>query len=329
MIIATGGTISARARHRQDWRDYETGFFTAADLVEQVPELAEVAGIATMDLANFSSADLTPAHWFRLRDLTYKYLEEEGYDGVVITHGTSTMEETAYFLHLTVPSRKPIVLVGAQRPIAALGSDAAINLLHGVKVAAAEESAGRGVMVVMDAAIHSAREVRKGDTYRLDAMESGAAGVLGHIDVDGTIQYRRSPERCHTVESEFADFQLIPPGTDHLPRVALLFSYPGGDGVLVDALVQAGYQGVVVAGMGAGIFSGAEEEALRKAAEQGLAVVRSSRTGGGRVVPVERYAGAPFLTGDNLSPQKARVLLILALAAGLERTRIQQAFHTY
>lgn len=329
MMIATGGTISARARHRRDWRDYQTGFFKAADLVAQVPELAEVAEIATMDLANFSSADLTPAHWLRLRDLTYKYLEEEGYDGVVITHGTSTMEETAYFLHLTVPSRKPVVLVGAQRPLETLGSDAAVNILHGVQVAAAGESAGRGVLVVMDAAIHSAREVRKADTYRLDAMDSGRAGVLGHIDVDGTVQYDRSPERPHTVGSEFAGFSLIPPGTGELPRVGIVFSCPGADGVVVDALVGAGYQGIVVAGMGAGILSGAEEQALRRAAEQGLVVVRSSRTGGGRVLPVERYADAPFIVGDDLSPQKARVLLILALAAGKEPAAIQEVFDTY
>lgn len=358
LLVGTGGTISARGQHSLDWHNYATGTFTVDQLVDQVAELASAAHVNTVQVENFSSTDLTPRHWLHLRKLVVQRAAD--YDGIVITHGTSTLEETAWFLHLTLAMEKPVVLVGAQRPLTALGSDAKINLYHAVQTAAQPTSRGLGVLAVMNGEIHSAREVYKADTYQVNTLSSGALGPLGFIDVDGGVQYYRRPARRHTTSSEFArlTFAGQPGGAadgeegvgaahqvreqstefgdgvrsvveTSFPRVAVLFSHPGGGADLIRGAVSAEYDGIVMAAMGAGMLSQQEEKALRQAAQQGVAVVRSSRTGGGAVVPLQRYADTPFIAGGNLAPPKARILLMLALMADLPPPQIQRVFKEY
>src|SRR5699024_2915725 len=226
-----------------------------------------------------------------------------------ITHGTNTLEETAYFLHLTVPSPKPIVLVGSQRPFTQLSSDAHMNIVQAVQVAAADEAHGLGVLVVLNNQISSARDVTKTNTYHLHTFQNGDAGFLGYIDADGSVQFYRKPVKKHTIHSAFANEDL-----SNLPEVAITYSHAGADEHLIDAIIASEkYAGIITAGTGAGLIAPLEIDALKRAVVKGITVVRSSRVGNGRVVPITPYKGSGFLVADNLLPQKARILLMLAL----------------
>ena len=325
VIIATGGTISASGKDRLDFKDYQSGSFTLTEMIDQLPEIRENAQIVTFQLKNFSSTNLTPAHWLQLKKLTEEYLADPEIAGVVITHGTSTLEETAYFLHLTVNSSKPVILTGSQRPFTALGSDAGINLLQSVRVALAPESIGKGVLVVLNGQISSAREVTKTSKFQLETFHSGQLGFLGSVDVDGTVQYYRQPTRRHTVHSEFAQLEI-----KELPEVAILYSYVGMKPDLIYAVMeQKMYRGIVIATMGAARLSNQEKEALEKAMEQGIQVVLGSRIPEGRVVAYAESQTLPFIWGDNLLPHKARILLMLSLLKSDHATEIQAFFDQY
>src|SRR5690606_27139451 len=184
-LIAMGGTISAHHDDRSDFRDYVSGHYSGADLVRALPELRDLAELDVDEVAGISSTRIDTGHWLLLRDKAHRYLNDEGYDGLVITHGTNTLEETAYFLHLTANSSKPIVLTGAQRPFSSLSTDAHANLLAAVRVASADSAAGKGVLVVLNDQINCAREVTKTSTYRLETFRSDALGELGQVDPDG------------------------------------------------------------------------------------------------------------------------------------------------
>ncbi len=325
VIIGTGGTISASGKDRLDFKDYQSGSFTLTEMIDQLPEIRENAQIVTFQLKNFSSTNLTPAHWLQLKKLTEEYLADPEIAGVVITHGTSTLEETAYFLHLTVNSSKPVILTGSQRPFTALGSDAGINLLQSVRVALAPESIGKGVLVVLNGQISSAREVTKTSKFQLETFHSGQLGFLGSVDVDGTVQYYRQPTRRHTVHSEFAQLEI-----KELPEVAILYSYVGMKPDLIYAVMeQKMYRGIVIATMGAARLSNQEKEALEKAMEQGIQVVLGSRIPEGRVVAYAESQTLPFIWGDNLLPHKARILLMLSLLKSDHATEIQAFFDQY
>lgn len=324
-IIATGGTISAKGRDRIDTKDYVSGHYTAEDFIELIPEIKDIANVETTQLENFSSTRIQTSHWITLRNMINKTLNEEQFDGVVVTHGTNTIEETAYFLHLTVNSDKPVVCVGAQRPFTAMGTDAGINLLNAVRVAESDKSIGKGVLVFANDEINSAREVSKTSTYRLETFQSGKLGFLGYVDPDQSVQYYRSPTKKHTNNSFFAKENL-----SELKNVEILYSYAGSNGDLIDFVTRSGqYEGIVMAGTGAGRCSLEEDLALTNAVEKGLVVVRSSRVGDDRVVPIENFDRFPCVTADNLSPQKARILLMLALSVTSEISNIQEYFSEY
>ncbi|MBO1911303.1 asparaginase, partial [Microvirga sp. 3-52] len=199
-ILATGGTISAHHANRVDFRNYISGHYSCEDITKEIPEIHDIASIEIEQLANFSSTVITSSHWLQLRKRINQCLNNEGYDGIVITHGTNTLEETAYFLHLTMDTEKPIVLTGAQRPLSGLSSDAHINLLNAVKVASSKDSYGKGVLVALNDQISSARDVAKTNTYRLETFQSGQLGFLGYIDPDNTVQFYRAPTRTHTIQ---------------------------------------------------------------------------------------------------------------------------------
>lgn len=325
LLIHLGGTISAQGKNRLDLKDYQSGKVSGEEFLKSLPEIQDFAEVVLCQMDGISSTQINMDHWTKLKKLIEIYLNEKQYDGVVITHGTSTLEETAYFLHLTINSEKPIVLVGAQRPFSALSSDAPLHLIQAVRVAADDKSQDKGVLVVSNDRIHSAREVTKTDTYRLDTFQSGDLGCLGYIETDNTIQFYRKPLRKHTFRSEFTDTTFR-----NVPHVEIVYSYAGATGQVIDMITQSEkYHGIVIAGTGAGRFSKLEEKALARAIRQGLSIVRSSRGGSGRVVEIDTYKDLHAISGDNLTPQKARILLILSLLKYNSSDDIQRIFSEY
>lgn len=320
-----GGTISAEGLDRLDYIDYTSGIYNGKYFNEAIPELRALADVSFETFLRVSSTRITAEHWIQLREKVQTYLQRDDCDGVVITHGTNTLEETAYFLHLTVATNKPIVLVGAQRPFNVMSTDAHINLYEAIQVAANDQSKGRGVLVVLNNTIHSARDVTKTNTYRLESFQSGPFGALGIIDADRTVQYYRQPSRRHTEHSEFAKLDFT-----SLANVEIVYSYAGASGFLIEQITNSKkYKGIVTAGTGAGLVSPSELEALLKAQKEGLFVVRSQRVGHGRVVDIKPYHEYDFIHGDDLSPQKARILLMVSLLKYNKASDIQNIFNTY
>lgn len=324
-IIEMGGTISAQGINRLDLKDYTSGIFHHDNFLKRIPELTNMASLSFTTFSKISSTKITAKHWIQLRQIIIDTLAENDVDGFVISHGTSTLEETAYFLHLTVPTDKPIVFVGAQRPFTALSSDAPLNLVQAVRVAASDAAIDKGVLVVLNDEISSAREVTKQSTYRLDTFQSNKHGFLGVVDTDETVQIYRQPLRKHTIHSVFSQLDFV-----NLPEVEILYSYAGASNIVIDAIVDSGkFQGIVAAGTGAGLVSPDELTGLQRATEQGLFIVRSSRVGSGRVVPIKPYEQYNFISGDDLLPQKARILLMVSLLKYNDVEKIQHIFDTY
>lgn len=324
-VIELGGTISAAGNDRLDLKDYISGNFTGDTFKEDIPEIATIADVTFESFLRVSSTAIRTEHWIELREKVIADLVHDDFDGIVITHGTNTLEETAYFLHLTVPTSKPIVLVGAQRPYTALSTDAHYNLLQAIRIAASEEAHGFGVLVALNDEISSAREASKTNTYRLEAFQSGQLGFLGYVDPDKKVHLYRKPTKKHTINSEFATMDF-----DDLPEVEIIYSYAGASGHLIDAVSKnEAYKGIVTAGTGAGLISPDELAALERASDRGLVILRSSRVGNGRVMDVAPYENQPFLAADNLLPQKARILLMLALGKYGNQGVLQRIFDEY
>jgi L-asparaginase len=323
-VLATGGTIAGSAADVTNTSGYRAGVVGVDQLLEAVPALSGVARIQPEQVASVDSKDMALALWTTLAQRINTLLASEEVDGVVITHGTDTLEETAYLLHLTVKSSKPVVLTAAMRPASALSADGPLNLLNAVTVAASEAAHGQGVLVAFNNRIHSARDVVKTSTYAVDAFQSPEIGALGWVQ-DGRVDFQRKVMRPHTVETEFVIGAKW-------PNVEIVTSYAGASRIGVDALVAAGVRGIVVAGTGNGSIHSSVQQALTDAVSQGVAVVRSSRVGSGHVM---RNGAAPddvlgFVTAGSLNPYKARVLLMLALAAGgTGAVALQKIFDKY
>lgn len=324
--IGTGGTISSLGRDSTDVLDYPD-FGTKLQIEEVIARTPEIAGIAEVLPIPFRSVGSTaigPPEWLELAAIIHRVATERpDIAGFVIPHGTATLEETAYFLHLALKTDKTVVLVGAQRPASALSSDAGMNLLGAVRTASAASARGLGVLVTLNDEIQSAREVTKTSTYRLQTFRSPDFGVLGHIDGDG-VQIYRWPTRRHAPDTEFEVA-----GLGHLPRVDIAYSYGGADGTIVDALVAAGARGIVSAGLAPGIATPLERAALERARDAGIVVVQSTRAGSGRVALRRYLEQAGMVAADNLNPQKARILLMLALTRSQDIGVIRRLFANY
>ncbi len=309
--------------------EYTAGILTGSALVEAVPEIAQYARVRVEQICNVASPDIGIAIWKILTErINAIYAEDAGVVGIVITHGTSTIEETAYFLNLTIKHDRPVVLVGAQRPATALSADGPLNLVNAVRTAIAPESRGRGVLVVLNDEINAARDVTKSNTFRMETFRSGELGFLGYVDMD-RVAYYRVPEKRHTTNSEF-DLSM----SAELPRVEILYSYADtSNALLVRALLEAGIQGIVIACTGAGTLSSAEKEAVSHAVSQAgpakPVFVRSTRVGNGRVLGRKEYDELGMVPADNLSPQKARILLMLALTKTRDLREINRMFSEY
>jgi L-asparaginase len=326
-VLATGGTISGKGPSSTSLANYSAGALRGEDLVAAVPEIAQLARVQVEQIANVSSTDITLAHWLTLATRINTLFEDPAVAGVVVTHGTNTLEETAYFLNLTVKHDKPVVLVGSMRPASAISADGPLNLLNAVRTAIARESVGKGVLVVLNDEINGARDVAKTNTYRVETFRASELGLLGYVDADAVAFYRASLKR-HTARAEF-DVR----GRKDLPAVDILYSYVQPSTAMASALVAGGVQGIVLAGTGAGLVSTAEREVLKTFAalppEKRPVVVRSNRTGNGRVIALPEYDALGAIPGDNLTPQKARVLLMLALTKTRELAAIRRMFAEY
>lgn len=326
VLITTGGTMQALGRDRLHLAAYqeEARFVDDAELLREVPEIGGVAQVEHRPFRRLFSSSLQPADWLALRTCVEDVLTDSGVAGVVITHGTNTLEETAYFLHLTVRTARPVVLVGAMRPASAMSRDGDLNLVNAVRVAAAAESQDMGVLAVLNELVYSARDVTKTLTNRIETFQGRDQGALGYADVDGRVVYYHRPVRTHTMASEFDVRRL-----SDLPRVDIVLSYAGSDAVLIEAAVAAGARGIVLAGTGGGIPTPSEAAALARARRGGVAVCLASRVGAGRVTPAPAWEREGFVTSDNLQPWKARVLLALALTRSDAPEYLQGIFDRY
>jgi L-asparaginase len=329
-LVATGGTISNRPGGR----------LTAEELVKMVPQLDRYARVESEQFSNLASAQLSLEQWVQLAMRINTLLSTDtDLAGIVVTSGTDTLEELAWFLHLTVRSERPVVVVGSMRRPEAVGYEGAANLLAAFRVGADPQSRNRGALVVLNDEIQSAREVTKTNAQRLDTFQTRGYGLLGVVDTDRVVYYR-SPERRHSVRSEF---DLA--GVSALPRVDVLLTYQGASGDLIRAAVDAGARGIVLA-TAAGAMSGTQSDGVRYAADRKVAVVRTTRTGGGRIMggaganarPAEggdpsngeaRPPGSSSIAGEDLAPIKARILLMLALTRTSDPREIQRIFLEY
>lgn len=327
-VLSTGGTISGKGASSTSLAEYEAGALLGEELVAAVPEIRDVADIRVEQIANVSSTDITVAHWLTMANrINELFASDPRVSGVVITHGTNTIEETAYFLNLTVKHDKPVVLVGSMRPASAISADGPLNLLNGIRSAVSQEAVGKGVLVVLNEEVNGARDVTKTNTYRVETFRAPELGLLGYVDADKVAFYRASLKR-HTARSEF-DVR----GRTSLPAVEILYSYVQPSTVLASALAASGVQGIVFAGTGAGLISTAERASLKPLLEAPAAtrpvLVRSNRTGNGRVIALASYDPLGMIPADNLSPQKARILLMLGLTKTRDLAELRRMFAEY
>jgi L-asparaginase len=326
-VIGTGGSISCIGESRTDLVDYNYAdkHLSIEEMLARIPEARERAEIRAEQFLNVYGGDVTPGQWLELaRRIDSIFREDPQAAGVVVTHGTSTLEETAYFLNLTVKTGRPVVVTGAMRPPTAISTDADMNLYDAIRVAAAAEACGKGVLVVLDNHILAARDAVKTSTSRLETFKSNELGVLGYADSDGEVVFYRAPVRRHTTNSEFDAGRL-----NSLARVDLAYAYSGVDGTAIEAFVRNSAQAIIGVGLGSGSAPRAFLQALEAAREQGVAVVVASQSFNGRVMAKRAFTSRGFAVADNLAAKKARIVLMLALASPRSRDDIQRMMLTY
>lgn len=321
-LLIGPGTLHSRGHDRMDFAHYRNSGkprMTGEELLAAIPEIAKVANV-TVDGGN--PHEVTTLEEIRLlAQRVNALLQRPDVDGVVFVQGTNVLEETAYMLTLTVKSAKPVVITGAQRPFTALSSDAPLNLYDAFRVAAHHETHGKGAVVVTNGEINAARDVTKTNTYHVHTFRTRDLGMLGYADADRIVYYR-APLQRHTINSEFdADIPL--------PRVEVLHVYSGSQAGMAQAAVNLGAKGLVIAGIGAGAIGNLTNECVKIAAERRAVVVRSARVGEGRVFVDSAYHEPNFIAAGNLLPQKAGLLLSLALARTADLVEIQRVFDQY
>lgn len=324
-ILATGGTIAGAGVTSTTTVGYTAAVTPVAKLISNVPELTKVANVTGEQVSQIASESMTMEIWLKLAKRVNQLLAQDDVDGIVITHGTDTLEETAYFLNLVVKSSKPVVLVGSMRPGTAMSADGPLNLYRAVVLAGSKNAIGKGVMVMLNDTINAGRDVTKTITDRVDTFQSPLLGAIGVFTGDEPVFYRQVL-RKHTVNSEF-DVS----GLTELPRVDIVYHYAGNAGTMIEAAVKAGAKGIVHAGTGNGSIGKAEYPAVEDALKKGVVVVRSARVGSGIIsrngeADDDKYG---FISSDNLNPQKARILLMLALTKTNDVKKIQDYFWTY
>jgi L-asparaginase len=324
VVLATGGTIAGAASTNVQ-AGYTSGQVGVEQLIAAVPEAGKLAKLRGEQISNIGSQDMNDEVWLKLAGRINALVAMADVNGVVITHGTDTIEETAYFLNLVVKSKKPVVLTAAMRPATALSADGPLNFYNAVAVAADPNAAGRGVLVVVNDWIHGASSLTKTSTTAVQTFLSPQSGLIGTVAY-GKTEFYRGPIGKHTVDSEFS---LA--GVTALPRVDIVMAYENMDGALIDAAAAAGAKGIVIAGVGNGNMNKASLDAAARAVKKGVVVVRSSRVATGSVGRNVEVSDDDlgFIASDELNPQKARVLLALALLSKHTPAEIQTMFRTY
>lgn len=321
-ILATGGTIAGAAPSATQ-SSYTPGIISIQQIIESVPGLSDVAILEGIQICNIASQNMTYDIWSKLYNVIDSLFQGNHCDGVVITHGTDTMEETAYFLNLTLNYDKPVILTGSMRPSTSLSADGPINLYDAVSLCSSSKSAGRGVMVVMNGYILSADDVTKSNTTNSNAFECPNYGPMGIIRGGEPIFYRNSQKR-HTVKSEF---DLIP--QKELPNVEIVYAYAFSSDAALNGIIHSGAKGVIIAGVGHGNYNLSIEKRIKEGIKKGITFVRSTRIARGGVdKSAEEYSGSVPVAG-NLTPQKARILLMLALHNDNNPGYIQRVFEEY
>jgi L-asparaginase len=324
VILATGGTIAGSAATGAQ-AGYTSGQVTIDAMINAVPEVKKLANIKGEQISNVGSQDMSIEIMLKLGKRIAELLASKDVDGVVITHGTDTMEETAYFLNLVVKSDKPVVLVGSMRPSTAISADGPLNLYNGIAVAADPKSKGHGVMLVMNDWIHSAQTLVKVSTTAVQTFMSPLRGLLGTVAY-GVSEFYRVPHNKFGAQSEFSV-----EGVTSLPRVDIIYGFTDMPADLIDASVERGAKGIVIAGVGNGNMPKAALEACARASQKGVVVVRSSRVATGNVgrnVEVDDDK-LGLVASYDLNPQKARILLSVALLKPRKLDEIQNLFYQY
>jgi L-asparaginase len=325
VIIGTGGTIAGTASSATETLHYTAAILSVNSLIQEIPEIHAIANVTGEQLSQIDSCDMTCDLWLLLAARANEILASNDVDGIVITHGTDTLEETAYFLNLVIQSQKPVVLVGAMRPVTAMSADGPMNLYNAITLAASDKAIGKGVLVALNDTVNCSREVTKTNTMLQDSFQAPDLGYLGYIQ-GGIPYFYRLPARRHTICSQFDTTNI-----EDLPKVEIIYGYVNSSPVLLEAAVQAGAKGIIYAGLGNGNMSQQIKEVLINLAKQGIVIVRSTRVSSGIVtrngaVDDDYYN---FVVADTLSPQKARVLLMLALTKTNDPAEIQAMFWEY
>lgn len=322
IILATGGTIAGSGESSTK-AAYTAGKVPIDDLLNAVPQIHDYGKITGEQIASIGSQDMNVVTWLKLSKRINEIFKNNEADAVVVTHGTDTQEETAYFLDLTIMSDKPVVIVGAMRPSTAMSQDGNRNLLDAVMVAASPKSQGKGVIVAMDEKVFDARDVTKTSSTNLETFQSRNFGPIGLI-YDGKVNYYyqslRNPSKKFDVTK-----------LTSLPQVEIVYGYADASPQSVTGIMGSGVKGIVYAGMGNGNFGEPVGKALAEASKNGIVVCRSARAGSGRITLDNEVKDAElgFVVADDLNPQKARVLLMLSLTETADRAKIQQNFFEY
>jgi L-asparaginase len=325
VIVATGGTIAGTGATSTTTVGYTAAKVGVDRLIEAVSEIKKVANVRGEQIFQVASENMTNELWLKLGKRVNQLLAQSDVDGIVITHGTDTLEETAYFLDLVVKSSKPVVLVGAMRPSTAISADGPINIYNATVLASSPDAVGKGVLVAMNDQINAGRDVTKTNTSAVETFRTPDIGALGYMQ-DNSVHFYRLPIRKHTAETEFDVSNL-----DTLPRVDIVYGYASANRVAVDAFVASGVKGLIHAGVGDGSVHKDVLPALTDARKKGVVIVRSARVGSGITA---RNGEADddaldFVVSDSLNPQKARVLLMLGLTRTSDTKEIQRMFATY
>ncbi|SCU82567.1 Glutaminase-asparaginase [Cupriavidus necator] len=324
VIIGTGGTIAGAGASATNTAAYQSAVVPVDKIIASVPEISKVANVKGEQIFQIGSESFNNERLLKLAKRVSELLKQPDVDGIVITHGTDTIEETAYFLNLTLKSDKPVVVVGSMRPGTALGADGALNLYDAVLVASNPASRGKGTLAVLNDEIHTGRDVTKSNTFKTETFRS-PFGPLGYV-VEGRTLFYRLPARPHTQQTQW-DIDKI----DKLPEVAVLYAYGNANPAAVDAAVKSGAKAIIYAATGNGSVGDYMVDSLKAARAKGVQIVRASRTGSGVVVrnaeqPDDKY---DWIVTDDQLPQKARILMALALTQTNDSKALQQVFWKY
>ena len=324
VILATGGTI-AGAGASSTGSAYTSGQVKIEAMIDAVPNIRKLANLRGEQTANVGSQDMSVKVWLDLANRINELLKSKDVDGIVVTHGTDTQEETAYFLNLVVKSDKPVVLTGSMRPSTALSADGPLNMYNAVALAANKDAKGYGVMVVMNDDIHAARDVKKMFSTPVHTFQSPQEGLIGTV-IFGEVLFFHKPSGRHTTNSEFSV-----DGLKSLPRVDIVYGCADMSSDLIDIMVKAGAKGIVIAGVGDGNMNAGTLEAVKRATKAGIPVVRATRVPIGAVLIKGEVVDADYgsVSSDELNPQKARILLMLALSKDRSRDDLQRLFIEY